>query len=101
MPGRCGWEVTWKLQDWPAGNVEGVTGHVELTILKSMPKLQPLIVSFCPDPLLSVAVLAAELWPTVTVPKSSVDGSSVTRIGVGVGVRVGVGVARSRPLTRS
>jgi len=102
VPGLCGWKLTWKLQDWPAGNVEGVAGHVVLTILKSTPMVQLMIVSVCPDPLLSVTVLAAELWPTVTVPKFSVDGSSVTSgvgvgvavlVAVGVGVCVGVGVA--------
>ena len=93
VPGLCGWKSTWKLQDWPAANVEGVAGHVVLTILKSTPTFQLVIVSFCADPLLSVTVLAAELWPMVIVPKFSVDGSSVTAgVGVGVGVLVAVGV---------
>jgi hypothetical protein len=68
-------------------------GHVVLAILKSeLLTLHPLIVSLVPVPFVSVTVCEAEVRPTFTFPKSSVDGSSVTGP-LGVAVAVGVAVA--------
>jgi len=50
-----------KLQDFPTFSTCGVKGHVVLSITKSTPMAQPSIVSFCPDPLVRVTVLAAEV----------------------------------------
>jgi len=66
--------------------------------MKSRPMLVPLIVSSVPVPLVNVTALASDVWPNVTVPKSSVDDSNVTPevepcVGVLVGVSVGVGFA--------
>jgi hypothetical protein len=61
--------------------------------LKSAPIVAPPTVIFFTVPLLSTIILAAELWPTITVPKCNDAGVSVTSpVGVGVVVGVGVGV---------
>jgi len=58
-PAPCGWKLTWKAQDWPAGNAPDLEGHVVLTTLKSGPILQRPIVSV-PPRLVSIKVCAAE-----------------------------------------
>jgi len=66
------------------------TGHVVLTIAKSTPIVHPRIVN-TPGPLVSVTVCGAEVWNTVSVPKFSGEGNSVTIEGTAVEVGVGDG----------
>ena len=86
------------MQDWPARSfVEQVVD----TIWKSRPMTPPRIVMPERLPLLSVTVLASEVWPITIWPKSSSEGVRVTvppktavgvALGVGVMVTVGLGV---------